>query len=139
MQPHTSHRPSADVDSAAPPRRKTVLLVDDDFEIVASMRTVLEARGHRIVTAGDGNAGLVAAERENPDLIIIDMMMPKKSGFLVIEKIKRRPTAPPIIMITANEGSRHKAYAELLGVAAYLRKPFAMERLVEEVERHLAR
>lgn len=114
---------------------KTILLIDDDFEIVSSMRAVLENKGFRIVTASDGNAGLSAAERENPDLIVVDMMMPKKSGFLVIEKIKRSPSAPPIIMITANEGSRHRAYAELLGVDAYLRKPFAMEKLVEEVHR----
>lgn len=114
---------------------KTVLLIDDDYEIVSSMRAVLEAKGFRIVTANDGNAGIAAAERESPDLIIVDMMMPKKSGFLVVEKIKRLPKAPPMIMITANEGSRHRAYAELLGVDAYLRKPFAMERLLEEVHR----
>lgn len=115
--------------------QKTILLVDDDHEIVSSMRAVLEAKGYRIVTAHDGNAGLAAAERENPDLIVVDMMMPKKSGFLVIEKIKRRQQSPPMIMITANEGSRHRAYAELLGVDAYLRKPFAMEKLVDEVLR----
>jgi DNA-binding response OmpR family regulator len=114
---------------------KTILLIDDDPEILASMRTVLETRGYRTVTANDGNSGLAAAERESPDLIVVDMMMPKKSGFLVVEKVKRRPNAPPMIMITANEGSRHRAYAELLGIDAYLRKPFAMERLVEEVQR----
>lgn len=116
-------------------KAKTVLLIDDDHEIVQSMRAVLESKGFRILTAGDGNAGINVAERENPDLIIVDMMMPKKSGFLVVEKIKRAPTSPPMIMITANEGSRHRAYAELLGVDCYLRKPFAMERLVEEVNR----
>jgi len=114
---------------------KTVLLVDDDNEIVASMRAVLESKGFRILTASDGNAGLAIAERENPDLIVVDMMMPKKSGFLVVEKIKRSTNAPPMIMITANEGSRHRAYAELLGVDTYLRKPFAMEKLVDEVRR----
>lgn len=121
--------------SNAEPNGKTVLLVDDDGEIVSSMRAVLESKGYRIVAAADGNAGLALAERENPDLIVIDMMMPKKSGFLVAEKIKRRSDSPPMIMITANEGSRHRAYAELLGVDTYLRKPFAMEKLVDEVER----
>lgn len=117
------------------PRRKTVLVIDDDYDIVSSMRAVLEAKGFRVLTASDGNAGLACAEREDPDLIVVDMMMPKKSGFLVVEKIKRRQNSPPMIMITANEGSRHRAYAELLGVDAYLRKPFAMEKLVEEVQR----
>ena len=60
--------------------QKTVLLVDDDNEIIESMRTVLEAKGYRVMVARDGNAGLTVAERENPDLIILDMMMPKKSG-----------------------------------------------------------
>ena len=114
---------------------KTVLLIDDDNEIVASMRAVLESKGFRILSASDGNAGLAIAERETPDLIVVDMMMPKKSGFLVVEKIKRSNAAPPMIMITANEGSRHRAYAELLGVDTYLRKPFAMEKLVDEVRR----
>ena len=115
--------------------RKKVLLIDDDREIVASMRTVLEARGFHILTANDGNAGVNAAYREQPDLVIVDMMMPKKSGFLVIEKLKQQQVSPSIVMITANEGNRHRAYAEMLGVDAYLRKPFAMEVLLEEVDR----
>ena len=114
---------------------KRILLVDDDREIVSSMRTVLEARGYEVSTAGDGNAGLAVAQREHPDLIVVDMMMPKKSGFLVIEKLKQQPPMPRIVMITANEGNRHKAYAEMLGVDVYLRKPFAMEVLLEEVDR----
>lgn len=114
---------------------RTILLVDDDREIVSSMKSVLESRNFRVLTASDGNAGLAAAERENPDLIIVDMMMPKKSGFLVVERIKKGPNPPPMIMITANEGSRHRAYAEMIGVDVYIRKPFAMEKLVEEAER----
>jgi DNA-binding response OmpR family regulator len=65
--------------------------------------------------------------------------MPKRSGFLVLEKLRRtRPVPLRIIMITANEGSRHKAYAEMLGVDDYLRKPFAMDRLVDSVQKLLA-
>lgn len=115
--------------------QKTVLLVDDDIDIIESMRTVLEAKGYRVIVARDGNAGLTVAERESPDLIILDMMMPKKSGFLVLEKLKGRPGGLiPTIMITGNEGSRHRAYAEMLGVRDYIRKPFAMEKLVRSVE-----
>ena len=120
------------------PVQKTVLLVDDDNEIIESMRTVLEAKGYRVMVARDGNAGLTVAERENPDLVILDMMMPKKSGFLVLEKLKGRPGGLiPTIMITGNEGSRHRAYAEMLGVRDYIRKPFAMEKLVKSVEQIL--
>jgi DNA-binding response OmpR family regulator len=120
------------------PPQKTILLVDDDHEIVESMRAVLESRGFRILVARDGNAGLSVAERESPDLIVLDMMMPKKSGFLVLEKLKGRPGGLiPTIMITGNEGSRHRAYAEFLGVKDYIRKPFAIEKLVKSIEKIL--
>lgn len=119
------------------PRR--VLLVDDDAEIIESMRTVLQSKGYDVLIARDGNQGLALAEKENPDLVILDMMMPKRSGFLVLETLRRSRSVPMrIIMITANEGSRHKAYAEMLGVDDYIRKPFAMDRLLDSVQRLLA-
>jgi DNA-binding response OmpR family regulator len=118
---------------------RRILLVDDDPEIVESMRTVLESRGYSILVARDGNQGLVMAEKEAPDLVVLDMMMPKRSGFLVLEKLRRSsPNPVRVIMITANEGSRHKAYAEMLGVDDYIRKPFAMDRLLASVDRLLS-
>jgi len=118
---------------------KRVLLVDDDPEIIEAIRYALESRGYKIFIARDGNQGLALAESEDPDLVILDMMMPKRSGFLVLEKLRRTRQVPVrVIMITANEGSRHKAYAEMLGVDDYLRKPFAMDKLVESVQRLLA-
>jgi DNA-binding response OmpR family regulator len=124
--------------SEAPVAAKRILLVDDDYEIIESMRMLLEAKGYTVLVARDGNQGLALAEREDPDLLILDMMMPKRSGFLVLEKLRRSRTVPmKIIMITANEGSRHKAYAEMLGVDDYIRKPFAMDRLLESVEKLL--
>jgi DNA-binding response OmpR family regulator len=117
---------------------KRVLLVDDDAEIVESLSYALKAKGYEIMVARDGNQGLAMAEREDPDLVILDMMMPKRSGFLVLEKLRRtRPVPMRVIMITANEGTRHKAYAEMLGVDDYIRKPFAMDRLLESVGRLL--
>jgi CheY-like chemotaxis protein len=117
-----------------------ILLVDDDVEIVESMRTVLESRGYEILVARDGNQGLVMAEKEGPDLVVLDMMMPKRSGFLVLEKLRRgNPNPVRVIMITANEGSRHKAYAEMLGVDDYIRKPFAMDRLLASIDRLLGK
>lgn len=117
---------------------KRILIVDDDAEIVESLRLALGAKGYNVLVARDGNQGLALAERESPDLILLDMMMPKRSGFLVLERLRKaRPTPVRIIMITANEGSRHKAYAEMLGVDDYIRKPFAMDRLLDSVERLL--
>src|SRR5512139_4115170 len=118
---------------------KRILLVDDDGEIIEAMRYALETKGYEILVARDGNQGLAMAEREDPDLVILDMMMPKRSGFLVLEKLRRtRPIPLRIIMITANEGSRHKAYAEMLGVDDYIRKPFAMDKLLDSVGRLLS-
>lgn len=118
---------------------KRILLVDDDAEIIEAMQLALTAKGYEILVARDGNQGLAMAESADPDLVILDMMMPKRSGFLVLEKLRRtRPVPLRIIMVTANEGSRHKAYAELLGVDDYLRKPFAMDKLIESVRKLLA-
>ena len=118
--------------------RRRILLVDDDPEIVESMRAALAANGYQTIVAKDGNQGLAMVEREDPDLVILDMMMPKRSGFLVLEWLRRNRRVPTrVIMITANEGSRHKAYAEMLGVDDYIRKPFPMDRLVESVRRLL--
>jgi len=123
----------------SPGRAKKVLIVDDDREIIESIRHAIEARGHEIVAAFDGNQGLALVEREDPDLVILDMMMPKRSGFLVLEKLRRTHAVPVrVIMITANEGSRHKAYAEMLGVDDYIRKPFSMDRLMDSVDRLLS-
>ena len=118
--------------------RKRVLIIDDDQEISESIRIALEVTGFSVMTARDGSAGLALAERENPDLIILDMMMPKRSGFLVLETLRQTKVHPSrIIMITANEGARHKEYAEELGVDAYIRKPFSMDVLLREVVRVL--
>jgi len=103
------------------------------------MRTVLESRGYEILVARDGNQGLMMAEKDEPDLVVLDMMMPKRSGFLVLEKLRRSRQVPmKVIMITANEGSRHKAYAEMLGVDDYIRKPFAMDRLLQSIDKLLS-
>ncbi len=114
---------------------KRVLIVDDDAEIVESIRFALKSKGYHVLVARDGNQGLAMAEKEDPDLVILDMMMPKRSGFLVLERLRRTRENPVrVIMITANEGSRHKAYAEMLGVDDYLRKPFGMDRLLKAVK-----
>ncbi len=128
---------AAAAEASSKPKR--ILLVDDDAEIIESMQYALEAKGYQVLIARDGNQGLAMAETEDPDLLILDMMMPKRSGFLVLEKLRRsRPVPMRIIMITANEGSRHKAYAEMLGIDDYIRKPFAIDRLLDSVAKLLA-
>ncbi len=116
---------------------KTILIVDDDIELSDGLRVVLERLGYRIIQARDGQQGKQMVYNHRPDLMILDMMMPRMGGYPVLEHFRGKPDAPPVIMITANEGSRHKAYAEYLGVVDYIRKPFAMERLLEAVEKAL--
>ena len=118
--------------------QKLILVVDDDRELVDAMRTVLERQGYKVIQAHDGHQGKQAIYNQRPDLVILDMMMPRMGGYPVLEHFKDKSDAPPIIMVTANEGSRHKVYAEYLGVIDYIRKPFAMERLLETVTKALA-
>src|SRR5215213_6859708 len=118
--------------------QKKILVVDDDMELSDALRAVLEKQGFRVLQARDGQQGKHLVYQEKPDLVILDMMMPRMGGYPVLEHFRDKTDAPPIIMITANEGSRHEAYAEYLGVVDYIRKPFAMERLLEAVQKGLA-
>jgi len=118
--------------------KKKILIVDDDAEIVDTLQAALEANGYEVVFARDGTQGLAMSIKEDPDLMILDMMMPRRSGFLVLEKLQRiRDEMLPVIMITANEGNRHRALAEMLGVADYIHKPFTMDKLLRTVARLL--
>ncbi len=118
---------------------KTILIVDDDMELSDGIRAVLENQGHKVLQARDGHQAKQTIYGQRPDLVILDMMMPRMGGYPVLEHFKGKADVPPIIMITANEGTRHKAYAEFLGVIDYIRKPFAMERLLEAVAAGLAK
>ena len=116
----------------------TILLIEDDREIQNTLRSVLESAGYTVLVAPNGVEGKKLAVSRSPDLVITDMMMPQLGGFPVLEFLKQEMENPPrVIMITANEGGRHKAYAEMLGVDDYLRKPFAMDVLLEAVDRSL--
>ena len=121
---------------------KNILLVDDDPDMITALTTVLDGTGASIQTAGDGNQAIEKAAQFDPDLVILDAMLPKRSGFLVLEKLKgparKKGQRPLVIMITGNTGKRHQIWAENLGVDGYLNKPFRMERLVERMEQLLA-
>ncbi len=119
---------------------KTILVVDDDPDVLTAITATLEETGATIETAADGNTAVRLAEQKHPDLVILDIMLPQKSGFLVLERLKQSKSGhqPRIVMITANQGRRHRQYAEALGVDEYLNKPFPMERLLEVTENLLA-
>jgi DNA-binding response OmpR family regulator len=113
------------------------LVVDDDPQVIEAFRVALESCGYEMLVARDGNQALAMTERDDPGLVILDMIMPKRSGLSVLEKIRRSTVPLPVIMVTAHDSSRHKAIAETLGVSDYLSKPFDMHRLVESVKRAL--
>src|SRR6478672_6639661 len=120
---------------------KRILLVDDDNDILTSMQAAFEPTGAQVETANNGNKAVELVEKSDPDVVILDMMLPGRSGFLVLEKIKaKKPknAKPYVIMITGNQGARHKMYAESLGVSEYLNKPVKMDKLISTAERLLA-
>lgn len=116
---------------------KRILLIEDDREISSTIQNVLQAAGYDVIAAPNGIEGQRLIESHKPALVITDMMMPRMGGFPVLEFLRTLENPPRVIMITANEGGRHKAYAEMLGVDEYLRKPFAMDLLLDAVERIL--
>ena len=117
---------------------KCILVVDDDPDMVTALRAVLGDTGATVEIAMDGNAALERVVECDPDLVVLDAMLPKRSGFLVLEKLKgpskKRGQRPYVIMITGNAGKRHKVWARSLGVDDYLNKPFRMERLVDSAK-----
>lgn len=114
-----------------------ILLVDDDPSMIRTMTDALVPEGYEVVSAPDGNQGLACIEFFKPQLVILDLMMPKRSGLLVLEGMREMDQYIPAIMVTGNDGTRHRHYAEILGVDAYLTKPIRVELLVRTVKRVL--
>jgi DNA-binding response OmpR family regulator len=114
----------------------TILVIDDDADIRGDLQMILEDQGYRVVTAPDGQVGLKCALAERPNLIICDMMMPKMSGFIVLERVKQHQhLKTPFIMLTGNSSDHQRAFAEFLGVDAYLNKPIGIKALRDQLQR----
>jgi DNA-binding response OmpR family regulator len=111
----------------------TILVVDDDCDLRAGLTAVLARHGYRTLEADDGALANRLIDQRRPDLVILDMMMPRLGGLAVLERFRGKPNAPPFIMITASEGIQLKSDAEQLGAVDYLKKPFSMDRLLERV------
>jgi DNA-binding response OmpR family regulator len=119
---------------------RSILIVDDDPDVVTAITMALTDQGAKVYQAADGSQAVEIHDKEQPDLVVLDMMLPKRSGFLVLERIKKgkpKGAKPRVIMITGNLGSRHKTYAETLGVDDYINKPFRMDRLLQSIEKIL--
>jgi DNA-binding response OmpR family regulator len=115
--------------------KKRILLVDDNAELLEAMQFALEEHGYEVLTANDGAEGLMRAERDAPDLIVLDVVMPRRSGFLVLERLRSRKThCPHIIMVTANQEPRHQEFAEEKVADAFFQKPFDISELVAKID-----
>ncbi|MFK7959034.1 MAG: response regulator [Phycisphaerales bacterium] len=108
-----------------------ILIVDDDEDILGSIDLAVRSEGADTTLVTDGASAVSMAHSVQPDAVVLDMMLPKQSGFLVLEKLMDGDDPPIVVMITANQGRRHMEYAKDLGVAAYLNKPVALQRLID--------
>jgi DNA-binding response OmpR family regulator len=117
---------------------KTVLVVDDERNIVDLVRLYLEKEGFAVVAAGDGEAALVALDRHEPDLVVLDLMLPRLDGYEVCREIRRRgPT--PVLILTARSDDIDAVVGLELGADDYVTKPFNPRVLVARVKAILRR
>jgi two-component system response regulator RegX3 len=115
-----------------------ILLVEDETSLVESIRYNLEREGYAVATAADGEAGLERFRSDRPELVILDLMLPRLSGFDVCRAI-RRESDVPIIMLTAKDTEADKVAGLELGADDYVTKPFSMRELVSRVRATLRR
>ena len=115
--------------------RWRVLVVDDDEAILSSICCALTHRGYDVIAARDGTEALARVERDVPHLVVLDVVMPRRSGLAVLERISRHQNrSPHVILLSGSDHQRHRAFAAARGVAAFLSKPFDMDDLVERVD-----
>src|ERR1700675_3835835 len=116
-----------------------ILIVEDEPNMVAGLRDNCEFEGHQVITAGDGVAGLERAIAESPDLVILDVMMPRMSGLDVCKQLKSKRPSIPIIMLTARGQEVDKVVGLELGADDYVTKPFSIRELLARVKAVLRR
>src|ERR1700726_4672741 len=116
-----------------------ILIVEDEPNMVAGLRDNFEFEGNQVITAGDGVAGLERAIAESPDLVILDVMMPRMSGLDVCRQLKTKRPSIPIIMLTARGQEVDKVVGLELGADDYVTKPFSIRELLARVNAVLRR
>ena len=119
--------------------KKTVLIVEDEKSIVDIVRFNLEREGYAVLTAYDGEAGLRAAQEKKPDLILLDVMLPKMIGFDVCRILREEGDNVPVIILTAREEEADKVLGLEIGADDYITKPFSMKELMARVKANIRR
>jgi len=125
-------------------KKAKILLVDDDVDFVKSTKIVLESKPYEVIVAYEGDEGLRKAREENPDLILLDVIMPVKDGFSAAERLKEDPQLSkiPLIMLTAYSSKRGGSgipvsHGFTLEAEDYVEKPISPEELLAKVEKYL--
>ena len=118
---------------------KTILIVEDETNIVDILSFNLEREGYNTIEAYDGQTGLQLAREQNPDLILLDLMLPRMNGFDVCRQLRADGSAIPIIMLTAREEEADKVMGLELGADDYITKPFAIRELLARVNANIRR
>ena len=127
-------------------KKAKILLIDDDYDFLDATKTVLESKPYEIIVAHEGEEGLRKMREENPDLVIMDVIMPVKDGFTAAEQLNKDPKLSkiPVIMLTAfaemsSETSIPASRGLTLETDDYIAKPVSPEELLKRVEKHLKR
>ena len=112
-----------------------ILLIEDEPNITEALRFLLNRDGYSVGTHADGSTALDAIGRENPDLIVLDVMMPNKSGFDILRDLRAAtPTAElPVLMLTAKGQDKDRALAESIGVSKFMTKPFSNQDIIANI------
>src|SRR5437588_916624 len=121
-----------------PAKRTTVLTADDDPQLLRLMSRNLQLEGYEVLAASDGQQALEQIEQQSPDLVLLDVMMPKLDGFAVCQRV-REFSAVPIIIVTARGQDQDKVRGLDLGADDYLTKPFSVDELLARVRAVLRR
>lgn len=119
--------------------KEKILIIEDERELISGLRLNLEFEGYDVISAEDGEAGLERALRDAPDLILLDIMLPKKDGLDVCREIRRQNLTPPIIMLTAKGEEVDKVVGLEIGADDYITKPFSLKELLARIKAQLRR
>jgi DNA-binding response OmpR family regulator len=119
--------------------KRVVLVVEDDPSIMLGLQINLEKEGYSVLTAEDGERAVAMAKNDVPDLVILDVMLPKMNGFVVLQAIRREGLTMPIIILSARTGEMDKVTGLELGAEDYVAKPFSLAELLARVRAGLRR
>ena len=120
-------------------RKIRVLLAEDELALGSIVKESLESRGFEVILCGDGQAAWESYLKDKPDVLVLDVMMPKKDGFTLASEIRKTDTLTPILFLTSKGQSEDVVKGFSMGATDYIRKPFSMEELIVRIKAHLDR